>query len=123
MKYELTRISGVDLLHSAQISPPTASDCQIQIVEDKDSDEEDTSPQVSRKFSLSLRRRPRRVDTNVIFSGLERVEEYLWDSEMNQPTGGLDQNCLVLLHTAEYRGYDDRCDFIYYPVCQKKDDY
>ena len=76
MKYELTRISGVDLLHSAQISPPTASDCQIQIVEDKDSDEEDTSPQVSRKFSLSLRRRPRRVDTNVIFTGLERAEEY-----------------------------------------------
>lgn len=76
MKYELTRISGVDLLHSAQISPPTTSDEQIQIVEEKDSDEEENSPQVSRKWSLPLRRRPRRVDTNVIFTGLEGAEEY-----------------------------------------------
>ena len=63
-------------MHTAQISPPTASDSQIQIIEEKERDEEKKPRKASRKWSLSLLRRERSVDTDVTFTGLAMTEEY-----------------------------------------------
>ena len=82
MKYELTGISGVNLMHVAQISPSTEHMVQI-IEEDETEDEEE---KVQERVDLSMRQRSKRwlpllnrrrsVDRDVTFKGLKSNEKY-----------------------------------------------
>merc|ERR1712130_467193 len=49
------------------------------------------------------------------------VGDFVWSSNMNEPDGSTQLNCLYLNYGQwEYKGSDNPCTSNYYPICQKK---
>ena len=46
----------------------------------------------------------------------QRVGDFVWES--GQPNAGISDNCLYLHYSWSYKGGDEPCTYMKYPICQ-----